>query len=449
MKICVIDKDEAFLAKLGPMLSARGCEPLMFRAATEALPVIRKEAPNGLIWNLGQFHEQDALDLQELRRENPALFVALTGDMNGSSVAHQLLNKGACEFLRKPVTAESLDLFFHQMEAPARFSHPAELQTSLLARKYRFFELIGQTPEMHQLYEKIEVVSHNQGTVLIQGEIGTGKDKVAKAIHQNSDRRRGPFLKFSCSIVPKELFDAELFGNLQDTGNLGVIQKKGAMEMASGGTLFLDEVEHIPLETQLKLIEFFQAKAAQAARPAGDKPVPAPARIIAGTGANLLELTQKSQFRYELYYRISILPIDMPPLRERQNDIPQLVEYFLAKFSPQTHFEVYPDAMKLLVNYRWPGNIRQLETIIERLVLTVPGPVIFRHHLPEEITQDHLGNFDLDSDKSLEDIVAQVECMVIKKALHATNGNMKEAARNLKVPYSSFRIKLQKYHLEH
>gem|GEM_PF-5976992 len=196
----------------------------------------------------------------------------------------------------------------------------------------------------------------------------------------------------------------------------------------------------------MKLIEYFQTRAAHSSRQLGDGPPPP--RIITSTSANMSELTQQCLFRYELFYRINILPIDIPPLRQRQNDIPQLVEYLLNKYSPQSRFEVYPEAMKLLVNYNWPGNIRQLEAIIERLVLTVPGHVIFQHHLPEEISQDHVGNLDLEIGRSLEEVVADVECAMIKKALFSADGNMKLAARNLKVPYSSFRIKLRKYDLD-
>ncbi|GEM_PF-3870013 len=242
MKLCIIDNDQAFLTFMGTILAARKDEGFFFTSPAEAIPSIKKECPDGLIWNIAQFHDQDIRMLEEIRRENPALFVALSGDINGNQFAHHLLNRGSCEFLRKPVTTDLMNALFHQIEAPARFSHPAELHSSLLAKKYRFFELIGNTPEMLQLYEKIEIVSHNQGTVLIQGEIGTGKDHVAKAIHQNSERRRGPFLRFSCSIIPKALFDSELFGCPAEVWNSGTEPKKGALDMAAGGTLFLDEI---------------------------------------------------------------------------------------------------------------------------------------------------------------------------------------------------------------
>lgn len=445
MKLCIIDNDEKFIHLVTDMLARRRDEKMLFKSAAGALTAIKRECPDGLIWNLALFRENDIETLREIRRENPGIVVALTGEVNGNPVALQLLDHGTCEFLRRPVTPELISAFLRKMDDPSRLSKAAGSHASHLVEKYRLFEIIGKSPEMIQVYEQMEMVSKNQGTVLIRGERGTCRELMARAIHQNSARRKRPFVKFPCSIVPEGIFDDELFGHGSHGDDGHHSNGRNPFENAAGGTLLLDEIEHIPLETQIRLVDYFQARASQ--HPTSAPTDAGPPRIIASSSVDLRDLVQERKFRHELFYRINVLPIDIPPLRNRPNDIPVMVEYFLKKYSPKSDFEVHPDAMKILVEYEWPGNARHLESFIERLVLTVSGGVIFRHHLPEEITRGRVGNIDFDSTRSLEEVVDDVERLMIKKALYSAKGNMKLAARNLKVPYSTFRIKMRKFNL--
>lgn len=445
MKICVIDNDEKFLAMVTELLARGRHQKLLFKSSTGILPAIRREIPDGLIWNISLFCDHDIGTLQKIRVDNPAIFVALTGEANANPKALQLLDNGSCEFLRKPVTADLLAGFIRKLEDPARLSLGADAHPGHLIEKYGLFELIGKSPEMLQVYQKIEIVSKNHGTVLIRGERGTCRELVARAIHQNSPRRKKPFVKFPCSIVPEALFGQELFGDVPDGEGGGHPQRKSRFEVAAGGTLLLDEIEHVPLEIQIRLVEYFEGRPFQPSSPVQAEA--APPRIIATSCANLNELVEQGRFRHELYYRINVLPIDIPPLRKRSGDIPMAVEHFLRKYAPKGEFEVHPEAMKVLVEYPWPANVRQLENIIERLVLTVPGRAIFRHHLPEEVTRDRIGAIDFDSTRSLDEVIEDVERLMIKKALYNAKGNMKLAANSLGVPYSSFRIKMRKLNL--
>lgn len=305
----------------------------------------------------------------------------------------------------------------------------------------RFGRLIGRSEKMQAVYELIELVAPSEATVLITGENGTGKELVALEIHHRSPRASGPFIVAHCSAYSPTLLESELFGHERGAFTGAIKQKKGRIERAQGGTLFLDEIGDIAPATQVLLLRFLQDKRFE--RVGGERTLEADVRIIAATNRDLYEEVQKGRFRDDLFYRLNVISIHLPPLRERKEDIPILAKYFLEKYSEREKKpvkEIAPDAMKLLLEYDWPGNVRQLENAISHAVVLVQ---------PEEtITASHLPSF-LRSHKVNEDQISlyEHEKMLIKKALQECKGNKHEAAKKLCISRSTLYSKLRKYGL--
>jgi transcriptional regulator with GAF, ATPase, and Fis domain len=323
-----------------------------------------------------------------------------------------------------------------------------------LQRRYSFHNILSKNPHMHAVFELIGNVAHTRSTVLIEGETGTGKEQVARAIHAASQDRSGPMVAVNCAALPESLLESELFGHEKGAFTSAVGQLKGRFELANGGTLFLDEVGDVPATMQAKLLRVLQERRFE--RVGGTEIIEVDVRVIAATNRPLQKLVKQGAFREDLFYRLNVIKIDLPPLRERQEDIHLLARHFAEKYARpgESPKEISAEAMTVLVNYRWPGNIRELENAIERACVTSSGNVIELANLPAELTSPAVAKlpFHIDLDRPLPEVlrqnVAAIEKQYLRKALKKARGNVGRCAKISGLSRRSITAKLAEYQLD-
>ncbi|HDD43468.1 MAG TPA: sigma-54-dependent Fis family transcriptional regulator, partial [Candidatus Desulfofervidus auxilii] len=309
-------------------------------------------------------------------------------------------------------------------------------------------ELIGESEAIKKVKELIKKVAPTNASVLIRGENGTGKELVARAIHYYSRRAHGPFVPVNCAAIPEELIESELFGHEKGAFTGAHTRKKGKFDLAHGGTLFLDEIGDMSLKTQAKVLRVIEEQRFE--RVGGTKTIEVDVRIVAATNKKLEEEINAGNFRADLYYRLNVVPIEIPPLRERKEDIPLLVEEFLKEFATESHLglkEIEPEALELLKQYDWPGNVRELRNIIERLVIMTPGAVITAKDIPESIIQ-RKNNLDLFSLNNFKEAKALFEREFLRKKLQEFKGNITLTAQAIGLERSYLHKKLKFYGLQ-
>ena len=378
----------------------------------------------------------------------PVVMITAHGSVENAVEAVKL---GAFDYLEKPFEQEQI----RQVVAKA-------ISTYALSRKDARpeepsergrFRLVGQSPAIRQIYAVVEKVANTPSTVLISGESGTGKELIARALHENSNRHAGPFIKINCAAIPKTLMESELFGYDKGAFTGAVGAKPGRFELAHGGTLFLDEIGEIPIEMQVKLLRVLQESEFE--RVGGIKTIKVDVRLVTATNRDLLEEIGAGNFREDLFYRLNVVPIQIPPLRERREDIPLLADHFIAKFNERLKKQIVaisPEAVEQLVAYNWPGNIRELENLMERTILFCEGPEIRVSDLPPEIVGAAAPAATTEEGPrpaagSLKEAVRaeteRVERELIQRALDATGGNVTQAARKLKISRKSLQTKMK------
>jgi two-component system, NtrC family, response regulator AtoC len=397
--------------------------------------------------------------LKRLTAEYPDVPVVMITAHGSVESAVEAVKLGAFDYLEKPFEQEQI----RQVVAKA-------LNTYALARRdarpeepsgqHGRFRLVGQSPAIRTIYGVVEKVANTPSTVLISGESGTGKELIARALHENSSRHAGPFIKINCAAIPKTLMESELFGYDKGAFTGAVGAKPGRFELAHGGTLFLDEIGEIPIEMQVKLLRVLQESEFE--RVGGIKTIKVDVRLVTATNRDLLAEVGAGAFREDLFYRLNVVPIHIPPLRERREDIPLLADHFIAKFNDRLKKEIAaitPEAIERLVAYQWPGNIRELENLMERTVLFCEGPEIRVSDLPPEVAgaaapQPGRAAADATGEEaprpapeSLKEAVRaeteRVERELIQRALDATGGNVTQAARKLKISRKSLQTKMK------
>lgn len=342
--------------------------------------------------------------------------------------------------------AQSVRLRRSAQERGEKLESENERLLAELKDRFRPSNIIGNSHEMQQVYDQIAQVSKSQTSVLIEGETGTGKELVAHAIHYNSDRADQPFVKAHCAALPENLIESELFGHVRGAFTGATTDRKGRFEMANGGTLFLDEIGEIPPAIQIKLLRVLQEREFE--RVGDTKTIKVNVRVIAATNRNLQQMAQEGTFREDLFYRLHVFPIYVPPLRKRKSDILQLSDFFLEKYSKNSGKNVRrlsSPVIDMLYSYHWPGNVRELENIIERGVILAEGDALHPHHLPPTLqTAEQVGTPPKGSLKSL---VETYERDLISDALKSARGNMAAAARALETTQRIFGYKVHKYNL--
>ena len=405
--------------------------------AQEGLELFRKEAPHLVLLDVILPGTDGLAILQTLRAEDRSTPVIMLTGTKSVKTAVDAMKLGAADYLSKPFEVEELRIVVDKALNSQELEREVKQLRAQVVQRYAFHNLIGKSPAMQDIYGKIEQVADSRTTVLITGESGTGKELVAKALHYNSSRRDRPFVPLNCAALPETLIESELFGHEKGSFTDATARRVGQFEHANTGTLFLDEIGDLSPMTQAKLLRVLQER--EFTRIGGVQAIKVDVRIIAATNKNLEELVRKNHFREDLYYRINVIALYLPPLRERGEDIPLLAKHFLAKRIEEDgrpHQEFNKEAVELLSRYPWPGNVREMENIIEQAFIWSKGTTaITPEHLPNILRNDtrssSLRDDTLAGRLSLEKAVMEFEREIILDALKRTNYVQTHAANLL------------------
>jgi DNA-binding NtrC family response regulator len=404
--------------------------------AQEGLDLFRRESPNLVLLDVIMPGTDGLTVLQAMRAEDRSIPVIMLTGTKSVKTAVDAMKLGASDYLSKPFDVEELRI----VVARTLESHDLEREVRYLraqvVNRYAFHNLIGKSPAMQEVYAKIEQVADSRTTVLITGESGTGKELVARALHYNSSRRDRPFIALNCAALPETLIESELFGHEKGSFTDATARRVGQFELANSGSLFLDEIGDLSPVTQAKLLRVLQER--EFTRIGGIQPIKVDVRIIAATNKNLDDLVRRGTFREDLYYRINVISLYLPPLRERGEDIPLLAKHFLDKRleeEKRPRQEFSKEAIELLSRYPWPGNVRELENVVEQALLWSQGATILPEHLPNSLRSDSrsssLREDTLAGRLSLEKAVMEFEREIILDALKRTNYVQTHAANLL------------------
>ncbi len=437
-------------------LEKEGYEVETARNGEVAVEMVEKDSYDVVITdiNMPRSNGIDVLDaVNRVRPETPVIM--MTGYASPET-AVETMKKGAYDYITKPFNMEDFKLVIRNASEKKQLTEENTYLKYALKDKYQFGNIIGKNEGMRKVFDYIEKVSNSNATVLVGGESGTGKELVAKALHYNSSRKNYPFISINCGAMPENLLESELFGHEKGAFTSADSTKVGLMEVANKGTFFLDEVYDAPLTIQVKLLRVLQER--EITRVGGTQPIKVDLRIIAATNRDLAEGVKQKVFREDLYYRLKVIAIELPPLRRRKEDIPLLVQHFINKYNEQHDKDhkiqgIQPDALKCLENYEWPGNIRELENTIERAVVLEANDLIGVSSLPEEIFQaptpaDNLipsiaGDDPIDLEKTLDNI----EKSMLLGALNKTDGMINKAAKLLNLSFRSMRYRVKKHNI--
>jgi DNA-binding NtrC family response regulator len=387
-KVLVIDDDEVIRDVLQTFLLKKGFEPIIAKSGEAGLDSLRSDRYDLIITDLVMpgVSGMEVLRAAIERSSAPVIVMTAFGTVQ---TAVEAMRIGAFDYVTKPFNLEELGIVIEKALSVAKLRKENVMLRMQLKKKYDFKGLIGDSPAMREVFGLIEKIANTDSTVLISGESGTGKELVAKTIHfNNTDRAQGPFVPINCAAIPKDLLESELFGHEKGAFTGAINTRIGRFELAQGGTLFLDEVGELDPSLQAKLLRAVQEREFE--RVGGVKIIKINVRILAASNKDLEKAVRDGAFREDLYYRLNVIPLHLPPLRRRTEDIALLVDNFIHEFSKRRKREPFgfsPDAMACLLHYRWPGNVRELENLIERLSILVPAPVVTVSDLPEKLHQ--------------------------------------------------------------
>ncbi|HZR46662.1 MAG TPA: sigma-54 dependent transcriptional regulator [Candidatus Manganitrophaceae bacterium] len=381
--ILIVDDEPSILTTLGGILMDEGYDIRVAENGTEALRQVQSNPPLMMLLDIWMPEPDGIETLKKLRLLYPEIIIIMMSGHGSIETAVKAIKLGAYDYIEKPISLEKVVLMVKHALTEFRLRQENRTLKQLMEKKY---EMIGASPAILQLQEQIKMAGPSQSRVLISGENGTGKELVARAIHRQSPRRNGPFLEINCAAIPENLIESELFGYEKGGFTGAQQQKKGQFELASGGTLFLDEIGDMALATQSKVLRVLQEQ--EFYRVGGSERVKVDVRVIAASNKDLVEEIKKGAFREDLYYRLNVIPLHVPPLRNRKEDIPLLLSHFIREVSEEQGIKskvIHPEAAAILKQYAWPGNVRELKNIVERLMIMVPSPTIIPQDLPEFI----------------------------------------------------------------
>lgn len=452
--VLIVDDEDSMREMLRILMTREGLEAVTAPNASDALQALSRRSFDLVISDI-RMPGLSGIDLlRKIREEDLDTEVVLMTAYASTESAIEALKLGAFDYVTKPFQVDELLHTIHLALEKRSLSQENILLKADLSQKDQFGEMIGGNPRMRQIYALIERIAPAGSTILIHGESGTGKELVARAIHQRSARASHPFVTVNCGGIPETLLESELFGHIKGAYTGAYATKKGLFDMASGGTIFLDEIGEMTPAMQVKLLRTLQEKRVRPVGASEDHPVDI--RIIAATNRNLETMVAEKQFREDLYYRINVISIGMPPLRERREDIALLATHFLKQYAESMGKptpSLSRDALDALESHPWPGNIRELENVVERAIAIANGPRIERSHLPETLQGNRAprGFRDVDVPPSgfdLNDAVEGVRKVYIQKALELEGGNLTRAAKRLGITFRSIRHFVKKYDIQ-
>ncbi len=435
-QVLVVDDEEVLRDVLETLLTRAGYGVTLAATAEEGLALFRKGSFDAAILDV-MLPDLSGLDvLEELKRADPELCVLVVTAYASIETAITAMKKGAFDYVAKPFKNEELLHILANGLKQRRLQDENRQLRSALREQGAFTGIVGKSPRIQQVFSLISQAAPSRSTILVVGESGTGKELVAKAIHANSPRAERPFVVVNSGSLPHDLLESNLFGHVKGAFTGAVYSKKGLFELADKGTLFFDEIGTVPLETQAKLLRVMQER--EFMRLGGVETLKVDVRIVAATNVDLRHMVDEGRFREDLYYRLNVITVQLPPLRQRKEDIPALVQHFVHKYATEngkTVRDVQPAALQLLMDYDWPGNVRELENVIERGVVLARGETIDRELIPEHVRPGggpHVPQVAVPAEGiNLREVLATFERRVIESTLEATGGVQKEAARRL------------------
>ncbi len=445
-RILAVDDEPHMRRLLEISLRQAGYQPVLASHGREALEILRKNGADLVVSDL-HMPTMDGIKLLETMRaetiETPVIIVTAQGEVSSAVAAMKL---GAADYILRPFDLETLELAISRALSVTRL----KIENTFLREKSAQKNLVGESAAMQQLKLAIAQVAPEKATVLITGETGTGKEVVAQTVHQQSPRKNALFVAVNCAAIPADMLESELFGHERGAFTGAVKERIGKFELADGGTLFLDEITEMPMALQAKLLRAIQESSIE--RLGGNRTIAVDIRLIAATNRDPLQAIKDGKLREDLYYRLNVFRLDLPPLRSRKEDIPALCQHFLGKNSAQiSAVELNSSALNALTHYDWPGNVRELENVMERATIVCQGQAILLQHLPaemqqaKEISQEEL---PVEANISMPVAVERLEKQLILNALEQTNGNKSRAAKLLEISERSLWYKLDQYQLK-
>lgn len=453
LRILIIDDDQEVRSSLQTVLETLGYAPHTAASGEDGLYAIEKIAFDLVLCDL---RLPGMSGLEVLKQKASSVPLILMTAYGNQDIATQAAHAGAFDYISKPINPDDLVFVLKKFEEFERLKRENEALRASLSEKYSFKNIVAQSAGFKEIFETIKRLSPFNTTVMITGESGTGKELLARAIHESSPRRGKPFIAINCGAIPENLMESELFGHKKGAFTDASRDKKGLFEEANGGTLFLDEVGELPLHLQVKLLRALQE---QTIRRVGDEQsIAIDVRLVSATLRNLESDAREGRFREDLLYRLNVVSIHLPPLRERVEDIALLVEHFLQKHSKRLGVPIKkasPDVMKILLEYEWKGNARELENCMERALVLSEGDEISLDALPEAVIRRHTKRAngvnttptDTNDNLSIKQRTAALEIDLIQRALQKTGGNRTHAAKILEISHRALLYKLKEYEL--
>ncbi|QDG49936.1 sigma-54-dependent Fis family transcriptional regulator [Persicimonas caeni] len=452
--ILVVDDEQSMREFLTIMLKKKGHDVTVAKRGEEALNLLDEGQRFSLVITDLKMPGIGGLEvLRGVKKIDPACQVVVMTAYATPETAISAIKDGAYDYITKPFKVDEARVVVDRaLEKFDLLSENLYLKKTIEERE-SFGDMIGHSKPMQQVFEMISRVANSQTTILIGGESGTGKELVARAIHQHSQRADKPFLPINCGAIPENLIESELFGHKKGAFTGATTDKKGLFEAADGGTVFLDEIGELPQNTQVKLLRVLQERTIKPV--GGNAEISVDCRVVAATNRDLREEIAEGRFREDLYYRLNVIPIDLPPLRARGSDVKLLIEHFVDVYASRMGVEIDgidSEAMRILLNYNYPGNVRELQNIVERAVTLTRGSMIGVDVLPPHLQEDSFSRVARDLEVpaeglDLEGMVEELERSLISKALERTSGVKKDAAELLGISFRSLRYRLKKYEM--
>jgi len=450
-RILLIDDEENFRHMLSVILKKRGYDVEAASNGIDGLKKVDTGSYDTVLCDI-RMPQMDGLEfLQEAQKAGCESTIIMMSAYGTLDTAIEAMKLGAYDYISKPFKPDEIILTLKKAEERERLRRENLFLKKEVQKEYSFENIISKNERMAQIFDTIQKVAKYKSTILIAGESGTGKELVAKAIHFNSDRSDHPFVPVNCGAIPENLLESELFGHTKGSFTNAVRTKKGLFEEADGGTLFLDEIGELPVQLQVKLLRVLQD--GEIRRIGDSKAIRIDVRIIAATIKDLDKEVREGKFRDDLFYRLNVLPIKIPPLRDRKEDISILVDHFIQKYSRELNKlseGITPEALNCLLNYNWNGNVRELENVIERAIVLTESNQIQVENLPIEIQNPkEESRFSLLNDElSIKKASRYLEIDLIKKALNKTKGNHTHAAKLLEISHRALLYKIKEYGIE-
>ncbi len=449
-KVLIVDDEKGMRDLLYKVLKKEGYDVLLAQDGEEGLDIIKTEPLDVVIADLDMPVMNGLEMVRQAKEFDPSLTIIIITAYASIENAIEALKLGAYDYLTKPFNIEEIKLTVKRAFERLRLISENSYLRSEIEEKLYFPGIIGKSDSMQKVVELIKAVSPTDSLVLIEGESGTGKELVARAIHENSRRKEAPFVVLNCGALAEGVLESELFGHERGSFSGAFTQRKGKFELAHRGTLFIDEIGELSLSAQTRLLRVLQEKEFE--RVGGNTSIKVDVRIIAATNKTLSKEVKEGKFREDLFFRLNVFKILLPPLRERKDDIPELSKYFLEKYCKEINKNITgfsPEAIKILKGYSWHGNIRELQNVIERAVVLCNGTIITPRELPEDLIQKgevtNLAN--LYENETLDEAIERIEKSLIIKALKKANFSQTHTAEILGIKRTTLRYKLEKYGL--